>query len=135
MKEKRQISLAGIGLSALLVVLAVLALTLFSLLSLSTARAQQRLGEKERAPVLAYYEAEAQAHEILAKLRAGEVPQGVAQGDGFYRYTCPMGENQLLAVEVEIGEDGYRIVRWQVCARGNWEADDSLPVWQGIEKE
>ncbi len=129
--KKNTAMLTGMGLSALLVIFAVLALAVFSLLSVSSAKAQQRLGEKTRAPVYAYYEAEAQAHEVLAMLRSGEMPQGVEREDNVYRYQCPMGENQHLAVEVTVQAGDYEILRWQVCQNGAWEADDTLPVWEG----
>ncbi len=135
MKEKNGISLSGMGITALLVIFGVLALAVFALLSVSTAKAQVRLSEKTAQPVIAYYEAEAQAHEVLAQLRTGQVPQGVTEENGLFAYRCPIEGAQYLAVEVEVTEAQYRIIRWQVCTAQAWEAEDSLPVWQGIEKE
>ncbi len=129
--KKNSVALTGMGLSALLAMFAVLTLAVLALLSVSTAKAQQRLGEKTREPVFAYYLAEEDAHEILARLRTGEVPQNVSRENGLYCYRCPVGKDQYLAVEVEIRGSAYRIARWQVCSASGWEADDTLPVWEG----
>ncbi len=129
--KKNTILLTGMALSAMLVIFGVLILAVFSLLSVSSARAQQRLGEKTREPICEYYEAEAQAQEILARLRSGEIPQGVEEKGGVYRYQCPVGEDQHLAVEAAVQGGNYQILRWQVCQNSPWEADDTLPVWEG----
>ncbi len=133
MKQKNGISLPGMGLSALLVIFGVLALTVFALLSVSTARAQQRLGEKARQPVTAYYQADAQAQQILARLRAGEVPPEVTVEQGVYRYRCSLGQDQYLDVEVAVTGLEYEILRWQVCSEYAWTAEDDLSVWDGKE--
>ena len=76
MTEKKREGFAppALGGSSLLVVFAVLALTVFALLSLSTVRADVRLGDAAAKAVSDYYTADAQAQEILAQLRNGETP-------------------------------------------------------------
>ena len=61
----------ALGGSSLLVVFAVLALTVFALLSLSTVRADVRLGDAAAKAVTDYYAADTRAQEILAQLRNG----------------------------------------------------------------
>ena len=73
-KKKEAFSPPALGGSSLLVAFAVLALTVFALLSLSTVRADVRLGDAAAAAVKGYYEADVQAQEILARLRGGETP-------------------------------------------------------------
>lgn len=121
----------AIGLSSLLVIFAVLCLTVFSLLSLSTAKADARLADKSRQATYDYYEADCKAQEILSQIRAGQVPEGVTLTDGVYAYQCPISDTQILAVEVTVTENGYEILRWQSVSTTQWEADESLRVWQG----
>ena len=73
MTEKKREGFAppALGGSSLLVVFAVLALTVFALLSLSTVRADVRLGDATEKMVSSYYAADVKAQEILAKLRTG----------------------------------------------------------------
>ena len=121
----------GIGLSSLLVIFCALCLSIFSLLSLSSARADGRLAEKSRDASCAYYEADTKAQEILARLRAGEMPEAVREEEGVYFYQCPISDTQLLAVEVKLVGEQYEILRWQAVSTTQWEADTSIEVWEG----
>lgn len=131
-KDKGNFSPPALGGSSLLVVFAVLSLTVFALLSLSTVRADQRLGEASAKAVADYYAADSQAQEILARLRLGEVPEGVAVSGNRYTYRCPISETQALEVELEANEYGnFTIQRWQSVSTVEWEGSDDMEVWQG----
>lgn len=133
MSEKRTFSPpVVVGAVSLLTIFAVLCLTVFALLSLSTVQADQRLSDKSFAAVAGYYAADCAAEEILAQLRAGEIPEGVtAYEGGLYRYGCPISDTQTLVVEVAVEDTDYTIIRWQARSTAEWVADDSLPVWDG----
>lgn len=133
MSEKRTFSPpVVVGAVSLLTIFAVLCLTVFALLSLSTVQADQRLSDKSFAAVAGYYAADCAAEEILAQLRAGEIPEGVtAYEGGLYRYGCPISDTQTLVVEVAVEDADYTIIRWQARSTADWVADDSLPVWDG----
>ena len=133
MSEKRTFSPpVVVGAVSLLTIFAVLCLTVFALLSLSTVQADQRLSDKSFAAVAGYYAADCAAEEILAQLRAGEIPEGVtAYEGGLYRYGCPISDTQTLVVEVAVEDADYTIIRWQARSTAEWVADDSLPVWDG----
>jgi len=66
--KKRSDSYPFLGGSALLVIFAVLCLTIFALLSLSTAQAGSRLSLRSAETVHSYYEADAAAEKLLAQL-------------------------------------------------------------------
>lgn len=121
----------AVGGSSLLVIFAVLCLTIFALLGLSTVRADSRMAEASYAAVQGYYEADAKAEEILAQLRAGIVPEGVQKENNCYCYRCEVSEVQELAVEVEVIGNAYRILRWQLVSTTEWEADDIMNLWNG----
>jgi len=131
--SKRE-ALPAVGGSSLLVIFAVLCLTIFALLGLSTVQADSRMAEASCNAVQRYYEADTEAERILASLRQGKIPmEGVEKnknGD-IYSYQCQVSDVQAIEVEVEITEDSYRILRWQLVSTTEWESDDSLDVWTG----
>ena len=112
----------AVGGVSLLVVFAVLCLTVFALLSLSTVRA------------------DCAAQEILAQIRAGEpLPADLDlytsidpdRMEWTYAYTCPISDTQALEVEVLFDGETYTILRWQAAPVGDWEFNDDLNLWDG----
>ena len=125
---------AVVGGSSLLVIFAVLCLTVFALLSLSTVQADGRLSQATAESVSAYYAADREAEERFARIRGGELPEGVmpcACSVGGYAYSCPISSTQTLCVEVHPAADGWEVVRWQAVSVAEWEADDALSLWDG----
>ena len=121
-----------IGASTLLVIFAVLCLTVFSLLSLSTAQSRSRLSAAAAENTRAYYQAACRAEEILSALRMGDLPDGVEVIDDIYRYSCPISDTQVLLVAVQLRENGsYSLLRWQSISTTVWEAEDAITVWDG----
>jgi len=121
-----------VGGIALLMAFAVLCLTVFALLSLTTVRADGRLADASVQAVSDYYAADRAAQTILARLRNGELPEGVTSlGGNLYTYSCPVSDRQSLEVEVEVDGADYRVLRWQAVPTGEWAADDSLGLWDG----
>jgi hypothetical protein len=131
MGERRSFSPPAVGGSSLLVIFAVLCLTTFALLSLSTVRADTRLGDAAAQAVSDYYAADCQAEGILAQLRQGQIPQGVSVDGDVYAYTCPISETQTLFVRVQVTGRDYTILRWQAAYSGTWDFDDTIDVWNG----
>jgi len=127
----KKFSPPAVGGTSLFVIFAILCLTVFSLLAVSTVQAGQRLGDSSEKAIIGYYEADCRAEEILAALRAGEVPAGVSQEKGVYSYVCEISDRQVLAVSVYLNGENYEILRWQTMSAARWEADESLPVWNG----
>ena len=134
MDEKR-FSAPVVGGSSLLVIFAVLCLTVFALLGLSTVQADGRLSDASAEAVSAYYAADCQAEAILARLRAGELPEGVEETvtpEGrTCAYTCPISDTRTLAVEVRLEGANYDILRWQAVSTADWEPDETLDLWDG----
>ncbi len=130
-RDKSRFSPPALGGSSLLVVFAVLCLTVFALLGLSTVRADGRLAEAATEAVSAYYRADAEAQEILARLRSGTMPEGVQENNGIYAFTCAISETQQLEVQVRVEGGGYNVLRWQAAPTEEWETDGHLTVWDG----
>lgn len=129
-KERRSIPI--VGASSLIVIFAVVCLTVFAILSLNTALAGERLSQKNADSTVEYYKADAVAHEILAKIRAGETPDAVQRAGNVYSYSCKVSEGKELFVNVTVNSaDDYNVNIWQVRWTDDWTIDDSINVWDG----
>lgn len=131
MADRERFSPPMVGGASLLVIFAVLTLTVFALLSLSTALANDRLSSAAAQAVYDYYQADCQAEAILAQLRQGRQPPGVARQGDVFAYSCPISDTQTLLVEVRLDGDTYTILRWQAVSTAPWQPDDSLNLWDG----
>lgn len=119
------------GGSSLLVIFAVLCLTVFALLSLSTVLADKRLADASAEAVSAYYEADCRAEEIFAKLRCGrQLPEGVRREGDQYMYTCVISDTQALWVELQADGGSWTVLRWQAVPQTQIR-DAQLEVWDG----
>lgn len=131
MEKRERFSPPAVGGSSLLVIFALLTLSVFALLSLSTVQAEARLAQTAARTAQSYYEADVQAEQILARLRRGEDVPGVEDSGGTYSYCCAISENQHLAVTVRVEDGLWEILSWQAVAAPEPAADGVLPVWDG----
>ncbi len=133
--KRSTFSLAALGGSSLLTIFGVLCLVIFTLLTISTARAQQSLSLASAKAVADYYQADSMAEEILAGLRQGEVPPGVRQEGNLFSYECPLSDSSCLTVRVQAQQEGWTILQWQVVSTLTGAENESLTVWDGTEEE
>ena len=134
MRKRQRFSPPAVGGSSLLVIFAVLCLTVFALLGLSTVQAGGRLSQATTQAVSSYYQADCQAEEIFAHLRSGKMPAGVTSCDCAeegYAYICPISDTQRLVVEVHFDGKEWTVLRWQAESTARWEHDEGLNVWDG----
>lgn len=131
MKKQTRFSPLAVGGSSLLVIFAVLTLSVFALLSLSTVQAEKRLSDAAAQSVTAYYDADRQAEEVFARLRNGETVEGVTRNENTYSYRCYISENQYLAVELKAADGTWQVLRWQSIASPEPIKESTLPVWDG----
>ena len=128
-RQQQKTQFPVIGGSSLLIIFAVLCLTVFALLGLSTVHANKRLSNISIQAVSDYYAADTQAEQILAALRTGEIPEGVSREGDVFSYACPISETQELQVQVHSGD--WKVLRWQSVSVTDWQADESLNLWDG----
>lgn len=128
---KRRESAAPVGAGMLLVSFAVLCLVAFAALYLSSAGAEDRLSRASAETLLARREADAEAEAILARLRAGEVPEGVRQENDVYDYTVPIAPDRELQASVRRAGETYTVLSWREVPTGDWQADERLTLWDG----
>ena len=128
-RQNQKTQFPVIGGSSLLIIFAVLCLTVFALLGLSTVHANKRLSDISIQAVSDYYAADTHAEQILAALRTGEIPEGVSREGDVFSYSCPISETQELQVQVHSGD--WKVLRWQSVSVTDWQADESLNLWDG----
>lgn len=118
----------GIGVISIITVLLVLCLTIFSALTLSSAKADLALSQKNADTVAAYYEADAKAAALYRDFATG--------GAQTMEETIPMTENQFLHLQLARDEDGtIQILSWRTQFVEGAEIDSTLPVWDGESSE
>lgn len=148
MAKKKEISGIQIGTSSLILIFVVLCLTIFSVLSLMSSMSDMRLAQKSLAAVEEYYIADSLAEKKLKEIDmiikndhnfAEELGEMFDPATGLIYYEIPINESQALCVELDVisrannGEKRYNILKWQEVNKGEYEIDDSLPVWTGEE--
>ena len=103
------------GAPLLLTALFVLMLVTFSLLSLSSAREEQRRSELLASRSDAYYSACNRAEAVLDCLRSGEEPDVPLEDTGdTLRFRVPITEDQSLSVTARREAGSYTVVSWTV---------------------
>lgn len=143
----------NIGASSLILIFIVLCLAVFGLLSLSNAKADMALAERNVQAVNGYYEADNKGQQwlrdidrILMEEMAADVDSGQCSlnikdrlGDvydrerGIIATDIPMERGQSLRIELTLlcGERRYEVKSWYVYNSDQYEIDDSMPVWDG----
>ena len=118
----------GIGVVSIMTVLLVLTLSVFSALTLTSARADLSLSRTNADTVSAYYAADAQAAALYAQFAAGT--------DAELETDIPMTDTQSLHLHLVLGEDGVEILAWQTVPVEDGGGDgDHLPVFDGTLPE
>lgn len=133
----------GTGTVSLILMFSVLCIVIFALLTVSTAAGEHALAEKAAQTQQAYYQADSRAADIAAQVlaardsRPGEI-DGVAvtwnqgeEGGLTASFACPVDQERTLLVELELNGEDFAVKRWQCVRTGEWEADDSIEVWDG----
>ena len=143
---------ANIGSSSLILIFIVLCLATFGILSLSNARRETVLSEKNAAAVQAYYQTDSRGAEFFAqaeqslKAAPAAAPTDAVKtealavfGDFYNQETgrfstdIPMEHGQALRIELEPEWDARRcrVDTWRVYQKEDYEIDQSIPVWTG----
>ncbi|MBQ7757569.1 hypothetical protein [Anaerotignum sp.] len=134
----------SIGITSMAVILCVLCLTVFSVLSLSTALSERKLAEKRAEAAEEYYAAERTAAKLANGLMAATDAVAFAEENHIdvveegniliFTYESPIDEGQALSVALTLMED-WEMTRWQVVSTAEWTPDDSLTLWDGELEE
>lgn len=147
----------NIGLTSLILIFIILCLATFSLLSLSSARGDQSLALRSAQAVTEYYRADAEGEkwlkqadailqketvtdtmsqeeiQALAKKTASQLGCDIDETTGYISTDISMERGQALHIDLALtgDENRYEVRSWYVYDSGNYEIDDSMPVWGG----
>lgn len=134
----------SIGITSLTVILCVLCLTVFSVLTLSTALSERKFSDKRATEMQEYYAAESEAailvNEMQNVLEQNEDVYAFAEQNGMktenniFRFQKIIDEGQELEVVLQLS-DKIEIKTWQVVSTAEWTPDNSLNVWDGTIAE
>ncbi len=147
MVNERRSPKISIGIVSLVVILTVLCLTIFSVLTLTTALNERQLAEKTAIAIENYYNAEAYCSriandigqiwekegditELQAYAKANKVDCHLENNEIYFTYQCAIDKNQALFVTISLG-DTFEVERWNVQPTKEWIADESLQIWDG----
>ena len=137
----------NIGIASIICIFAVLGLTIFAVLSVSTARAEANLAEKYADSVTDYYAADRRCSDIACRFGAlwasgadAQALQALAEELGAsltpdgaetcVSYSVAIDDTQNLRVTLRLGED-FCIERWQTENAAEWQPDTGLNLWDG----
>lgn len=125
----------GVGSISLVLIFSVLCLTIFTLLTLSTARSDTNLAQRAAASARSFYVADTEAERVYSELVAavfkGEKPDTVRgtdieYSDGHITFMYPISDERVISVV--ISEDGT-ILQWKETEDEDWVPDESINVW------
>ena len=134
----------SMGVSSIIAILVILLLVVFSILALTTARADLLLSQKSSDSIKAYYDADAAAEEMMAEISraiaGGPGWQRVLENEGctltsgaggmFISYTISIDEYRNLNVELFADADGrLKRLLWQVTPAKEWIPDESINLY------
>ena len=132
----------GVGSASIILVFAVLALAIFSLISLTAATNEKALVDAEAMMVVGYYEADALATLVLSFLMehtyGDAIPKDIlgvsitseegVDGGFLISYSCYVSPLNELYVEVLL-DDFILIREWSLYDTTQWQPDHSQGVW------
>jgi archaellum component FlaF (FlaF/FlaG flagellin family) len=135
------------GITTIAVIFVVVCITIFAVLSLSTAMQEERLSEKYADSVSAYWKTDNECTEVTNEfyelwssnaditeydLLCTELGADLeSTSDGItISFNKSIDESNALAITLSIGDE-FTVTKWQQEYSASWEADTSMGVWQG----
>jgi hypothetical protein len=138
----------GLGGTPIIMVFAILCLTIFAALTLSTASSEYNLSSKYAESVSEYYNADAEGVRFVAAIKksvgdeanadeyasaAEAIGAAVEKNDSGAVITrdIAVDDNQVLRIMLNADASGLRVVSWKIVYIGTWVADNTFNLWTG----
>ena len=141
--KKREIPVMNVGISLIILIFMNICLAAFAVLSLENAVSDYSLSKKTAKHTTQYYEAVTKSTEKKIKVKTVKNMQKQSQKDikkvakSQIKLTESVSKSQQLVVTLQLDETGgypqYYIQKWKLCSSDDWQADDSLDVYQSGE--
>jgi hypothetical protein len=133
----------GIGSASIVLVFAVLCLSIFAVISYTSALADRALADNEVRMVQRYYEADTLAELIFAELLEAVIIPDTVRGVEIEYYfnwdlfvdtlsfTLEISDAMELHVVLAVYDDTMDIITWRMRDIGGWERDETLNLFDG----
>lgn len=124
---------ANIGSSSLILIFIVLCLAAFGILSLENAQREDTFSRKNAAAVQAYYQADRAAEAFVQSVDQAMLSPEIPMEEIPVSKDFAMGSGLVLHVELAMDPEKKisRIQTWKMMDQGEFEIDQSIPVWDG----
>lgn len=134
MMKKREIPVMNVGISLIILIFMNICLAAFAVLSLENAISDYSLSKKTATHTTQYYNAVNKIQEQLAEKNQELREKTHSNIQSQIKLTETVSKSQQLVVTLQLDKTQkypqYYIVKWQLCSSENWQADDSLDVYQ-----
>lgn len=131
----------NVGISLIILIFMNICLAAFAVLSLENALSDYSLSKKTAEHTTQYYKAVNKIQEQLAEKNQELVNRdksrhknGQTLAKKQLKLTEEVSKRQQLSVVLQLDETGqypqYYIKKWKLCSSDDWQADDSLDVYQ-----
>jgi hypothetical protein len=147
---KQKVRGVGVGTVSLVLIFAVLCITVFSVLTLSTANTERIMANRTADFISSYYNADTQAtiikahiieshrnDTLLSDIETTLTSFGVRiiaeqLDDTIYvAFIYEINDALDLSVKLQLSEASEAVLEWRMVNSQDWEVDDSLSVWDG----
>lgn len=139
--KKREVPVMNVGISLIILIFMNICLAAFAVLSLENALSDYSLSKKTAEHTTQYYKAVNKIQEQLAEKNQELVNReknihknGQTLAKKQLELTEEVSKRQQLSVVLQLDETGrypqYYIKKWKLCSSDDWQADDSLDVYQ-----
>lgn len=129
---------ANMGTPTLILIFMILCLVTFGMLSLSTAKSEWNLAQRNADSVTEYYradkEGEAFYQMVLQSSLSGKPGDNYDSQTGIISTQIPMKRSQSLSIELHVSPEQsgkIEVAQWKVIQTEDYEIDHSLPVYKG----
>ena len=139
--KKKEVPVMNVGISLIILIFMNICLAAFAVLSLENALSDYSLSKKTAEHTTQYYKAVNKIQEQLAEKNQELVNRdknrhknGQKITKKQLKLTEEVSKRQQLFVVLQLDETGrypqYYIKKWKLCSSDDWQADDSLDVYQ-----
>ena len=139
--KKKEVPVMNVGISLIILIFMNICLAAFAVLSLENALSDYSLSKKTAEHTTQYYKAVNKIQEQLAEKNQELVNRdknrhknGQKITKKQLKLTEEVSKRQQLSVVLQLDETGrypqYYIKKWKLCSSDDWQADDSLDVYQ-----
>ena len=139
--KKREVPVMNVGISLIILIFMNICFAAFAVLSLENALSDYSLSKKTAEHTTQYYKAVNKIQEQLAEKNQELVNRdksrhknGQTLAKKQLKLTEEVSKRQQLSVVLQLDETGqypqYYIKKWKLCSSDDWQADDSLDVYQ-----